>query len=253
MQSNITSPSSPAENDSAATVAPALYLLPVTMSDEAPDRVLPAYNLHLLNNIRCFVVENVRTARRFLKRVNRLIDINSLSFVELSEHTPDADIPPMLDPLAQGSPVGVMSEAGCPAVADPGARLVEVAQRRGFKVIPLVGPSSILLALMASGMNGQNFTFNGYLPIDDRNRDARLRELANIINRHDTTQIFIETPYRNNRLIGRLCSVLPGSLRLCIASDITGPRESIITRSLADWKNTTCDYDKTPTIFVLGR
>ncbi len=239
--------------DAPAEPEAAVYLLPVTMSDEAPDRVLPAYNLTLLRAIRYFVVENVRTARRFLKRVDKNINIDDLSFVELSEHTPDAEVPAMLSPITDGHAVGVMSEAGCPAVADPGARLVEAAQRRGIRVVPLVGPSSILLALMGSGMNGQNFTFNGYLPIDDRARDNRLRELANTVSRHNVTQLFIETPYRNNKLIARMAAVLPPTLKLCVASDITGPRESILTRTLAEWRKAQYNYDKIPTIFVLGQ
>lgn len=242
-------------SDLALNTAPeaAVYLLPVTMSDETVDRVLPAYNLQLLKNIRFFVVENVRTARRFLKKVDKNINIDDLTFVELSEHTPDSEVPAMLAPVSEGLAIGVMSEAGCPAVADPGARLVEAAQRRGIRVVPLVGPSSILLALMGSGMNGQNFTFNGYLPIEDRARDNRLRELAGLVSRHNTTQIFIETPYRNNKLIARIASVLPATLKLCVASDITGPNESVITRSLADWRKARYDYDKIPTIFVLGQ
>lgn len=230
-----------------------LYLLPVTMSDGDPAAVLPAHNIALLTRLRYYVVENVRTARRFLKRADRTIDINAIEFVELSEHTPETDVSAMLAPLIAGNDLGVMSEAGCPAVADPGARLVAAAQARGLKVVPLVGPSSILLALMASGMNGQNFTFNGYLPIDDKALDARLRDMVTQINRHDTTQIFIETPYRNNRMLARLCTALPPTLKLCVASDITGPAENIITRTVADWRKADYDYNKTPAIFVVGR
>lgn len=243
------------ETDTQRKVKPgvALYLLPVTMSDGDPADVLPQSNLMLIRQLRHFVVENVRTARRFLKRVDRTIDIDALSFVELSEHTPDADIPAMLDPILRGDAIGVMSEAGCPAVADPGARLVEAAQSRAIRVVPMVGPSSILLALMASGMNGQRFTFNGYLPIDDKTRENTLRNMAAQIARTDTTQIFIETPYRNNKLIHKMTAVLPASMKLCIAADITGAAESIVTRTLAEWKRTDFDYDKTPAIFVLGR
>lgn len=230
-----------------------LYLLPVTLSDSDPRLALPDYNLWLLRQIKHFAVENLRTARRFLKRVDREIDIDSLELVELSEHTPDSDIPTMLKPVLNGKPLGVMSEAGCPAVADPGARLVDAAQRRGLPVFPLVGPSSILLALMGSGMNGQNFTFNGYLPIDEGRRDAALKAMARTILKDNTTQIFIETPYRNNRLLARLATVLPPTLRLCVASDLTGQRQSVVTRALGEWKKAHYDYDKIPAIFVLGQ
>lgn len=231
---------------------PAIYLLPATISDEPPLSVLPEYNIRVLNSIRYFVVENVRTARRFLKRVNPAIDIDALNFVELSEHTCPDEVTSMLDPIAAGHPVGVMSEAGCPAVADPGAMLVDAAQRRGITVVPLVGPSSILLSLMASGMNGQSFTFEGYLPVDRAARSARLRDIVNDVRRHATTHIFIEAPYRNNRMIAFLADTLPPTLRLCVASDITGPTQSIRTLTAAQWRTKKYDYDKIPTIFLIG-
>ena len=147
--------------------------------------------------------------------------------------------------------MGIISDAGCPAVADPGADLVAIAQRRGYKVFPLVGPSSILMSLMASGFNGQRFAFEGYLPVDAQARQARLKEMMRRIEREQQTQIFIEAPYRNNQLIADLAQRLPGSLRLCVASDITGDSQSIITRSLAEWKQSRYDYHKIPTIFLL--
>lgn len=232
---------------------PALYLLPVTLSDNSnPTDVLARYNLEIFCKIKHFVVENLRTARRFLKKVDKNINIDSLTFIELSEHTSERDIPAMLDPVYSGEPVGVMSEAGCPAVADPGARLVAIAQQRGIPVIPLVGPSSILLSLMASGFNGQGFTFNGYLPIEEKSRDNTLRNLAATVRKNNITQIFIEAPYRNNRLIARMLEILPAETKLCIASDITGPRQSIVTQTIAHWKRQQFDYDKIPTIFLLG-
>ena len=157
----------------------------------------------------------------------------------------------MLEPLMSGQPVGVISEAGCPAVADPGADLVAVAQSRGLKVVPLVGPSSIILALMASGFNGQEFAFRGYLPVEAKARTARLKEMERLTRSCRQTQIFIETPYRNNRLIAELCSSLPGGMKLCVASDITGPSQSISTRTLAQWSKASYDYAKRPTIFLL--
>ncbi len=229
----------------------ALYLFPVGLSDSAMTEVLPQANIDLLRQVRYFVVENLRSARRFLKKVDRNIDIDSLTFTELSEHTAAAEIPAMLAPLERGEAIGVISEAGCPAVADPGADLVAAAQRRGLKVIPLVGPSSILLSLMASGFNGQSFAFEGYLPIEDSARGKRLKEMQLRIQRERQTQIFIETPYRNNKLLAELCQRLPGNMLLCVASDITGPKQSIITRPLSAWAKSTYDYNKIPTIFLL--
>ena len=231
----------------------ALYLMPVTLSDTDPAGVLPQKNLMLLRRINHFVVENLRTARRFIKKADRSIDLESLHFVELNEHTDERDIPEMLNPVLQGNAVALMSEAGCPAVADPGARLVEYAHRRGVEVIPLVGPSSILLALMASGMNGQNFCFRGYLPIDEKKRAEVIKYMISEIRKHDTTQIFIETPYRNNRLLDCLLKVVPSDINLCIGADITGPDECIKTHSVADWKKLKPELTKLPTIFLLGK
>lgn len=228
-----------------------LYLFPVPMGDSPVDRVLPPANIAIIREVRHFVVENLRSARRFLKSCDRNIDIDSLSMVELNEHTDPADVAPMLDPMAAGHSIGVISEAGCPAVADPGADLVAVAQTRGYEVVPLVGPSSILLSLMGSGFNGQNFAFNGYLPVDAKARGLKLKEMMRRITAERQTQIFIETPYRNNRLIADLAERLPGDIRLCVASDITCSRQSIITRPLSQWKKASYNYDKIPTIFLL--
>lgn len=230
----------------------ALYLIPSTMSDAPVTDVIPEGNLAVIRGIRHFVVENVRTVRRFLKRCDRNIDIDSLTFTVLDEHTRQEDIPPMLAPLSEGQLVGVISEAGCPAIADPGADLVAIAQERGYEVIPLVGPSSIILSLMGSGFNGQSFAFIGYLPHEAKARTTRLRELEQRIRREGQTQIFIETPYRNNRLIAELASTLPGGLKLCVASDITGPQQSILTLPLSKWLRRKYDYDKIPTIFLLN-
>ena len=230
----------------------ALYLIPSTMSDAPVTDVIPDGNLAVIRGIRHFVVENVRTVRRFLKRCDRTIDIDSLTFTVLDEHTRQEDIPAMLAPLAEGQAVGVISEAGCPAIADPGADLVAIAQARGYEVVPLVGPSSIILSLMGSGFNGQSFAFIGYLPHEAKARATRLRELEQRIRREGQTQIFIETPYRNNRLIAELASTLPGGLKLCVASDITGPQQSIVTLTLSKWAHRKYDYDKIPTIFLLN-
>lgn len=231
----------------------ALYLLPVPMSDNCPDTVIPAYNIDIIRGISHFVVENIRTARRFLKKFDRSININLLTFTELSEHTSESELPDMLSPISEGKPVGIMSEAGCPAVADPGARLVALAQQRGIKVVPLVGPSSILLSLMASGFNGQNFTFDGYLPIEEKAREAALRNMSVSVTRHNVTHIFIETPYRNNSLMATLLKVLPRDMKLCVASDITGPAESILTRTVGAWQQSKTTLPKIPTIFLIGQ
>lgn len=230
-----------------------IYLFPTTLSEATPpDAVLPAANIELLRSVRFFVVEELRTARRFLKACDRSIVIDDLHFEVLNEHTPAEDVEGMLAPALEGHDIGVLSEAGCPAVADPGADLVAAAQRRGIEVVPLVGPSSILLSLMASGFNGQSFAFLGYLPQDASARAARLRDMQRDI-RRGQTQIFIETPYRNNRLIAELTRSLPAELLLCVASGITGPGQNIRTRSLRQWARTDYNYDKTPTIFLLYR
>lgn len=221
------------------------------MGDAAPADVLPQSNLSLIREIRYFVVENIRSARRFLKAVDRGINIDELHFEELSEHTRPEEVTSMLAPMDEGHSIGVISEAGCPAVADPGADIVAVAQRRGMKVVPLVGPSSIILSLMASGFNGQSFTFLGYLPVEAKARTAAFREIEREIRIKRRTQIFIETPYRNNRLIDEIVKTLPGDMLLCVASDINGSRESIVTLPLAKWRTRQYDYSKIPTIFLL--
>jgi len=238
--------------DNTRQIRPALYLIPSTMSDAPVSDVIPDGNITIIRGIRHFVVENVRTVRRFLKRCDRNIDIDTLSFTVLYEHTRPEEIPAMLSPIAEGHPVGVISEAGCPAIADPGADLVAIAQTKGYETIPLVGPSSIILSLMGSGFNGQSFAFVGYLPHESKARTARLRELEQRIRREGQTQIFIETPYRNNRLIAELASTLPPGLKLCVASDITGPQQSIVTLPLSKWAKRKYDYDKIPTIFLLN-
>lgn len=230
---------------------PTLYLLPVTLSDSMPTEVMPARNIEVARSVRHFIVENLRSARRFLKKCDRSIDIDSLTFSVLDEHTSPGDVAAMLAPMEEGADIAVVSEAGCPAVADPGALAVAEAQRRGWRVVPLVGPSSILLSLMASGFNGQTWAFAGYLPVESGARTARLREMERRIMREDQTQIFIETPYRNNRLIAELCRTLPPTMLLCVAADITGAAERIITRPLSWWSKASYNYDKTPTIFLL--
>lgn len=229
----------------------ALYLIPVHLSDVPLSDVLPQRNIELVGHIKHFIVENVRSARRFLKKCDRSINIDEITFYELNRHTDPNMVSGYLAPLEQGLPMGVISEAGCPAIADPGADVVAAAQRKGLKVVPLVGPSSIVMGLMGSGFNGQSFAFVGYLPIDAAQRAKRLREMVRRIEHDSQTQIFIETPYRNNQLLAELASVLPASIKLCVARDITGPAESIITRPVRDWAKCRPDLNKVPAIFLL--
>ncbi len=212
--------------------------------------MLPELNIRLISTIKYFVVEELRTARRFLKACDKSIIIDDLDFKVLNEHTPPGDVEPMLRPALEGHDIGIISEAGCPAIADPGADLVAAAQRRGIEVVPLVGPSSILLSLMGSGFNGQSFAFLGYLPIGTK-RGAALRQMERDIRTRRQTQIFIETPYRNNRLIAELTAALPAEMLLCVAADITGPGQSIRTMPLKEWRTAQYNYDKRPAIFLL--
>ena len=222
------------------------------MSDSPIDHYLPTHNVEITRQIKHFIVENVRTARRFLKKCDKAINIDELTFYELNNHTDLSEVESYLAALAEGQPIGVMSEAGCPAVADPGALPVAIAQRKGYKVVPLVGPSSILMAQMASGFNGQGFAFNGYLPIETSARNQKIKELENDAYRKDMTQIFIETPYRNNRLIETLCKTLRPDTLLCVASAITdSDHESIVTLKVKQWAKRKYNYDKIPTIFLI--
>ena len=229
----------------------ALYLLPVTLGDTPLEQVLPSYNTEIIRGIRHFIVEDVRSARRFLKKVDREIDIDSLTFYPLNKHTSPEDISGYLKPLAGGASMGVISEAGCPAVADPGADVVAIAQRQKLKVIPLVGPSSIILSVMASGFNGQSFAFHGYLPIDASERTNTIKKLEGRIYSENQTQLFIETPYRNNKLAEELIRTCRPSTKLCIASDITCEDEYIHTRPVKDWAGKVPDLSKKPTIFLI--
>ncbi len=229
-----------------------LYLIPTVLSDSAPlENVLPSGNTAVVVRLKHFIVENVRTARRFLKRVDREIDIDSLTFYELNQHTDAMQIGSFVQPLQQGFDMGVISEAGCPAVADPGADVVAVAQKMGARVVPMVGPSSILMSIMASGFNGQSFAFHGYLPIEKNERTQALRRLEQRIYAENQTQIFIETPYRNQQMMEELCRTLRPQTKLCIARDITGDGESIRTRTLAEWKKSLPEIGKVPCIFLI--
>lgn len=229
----------------------ALYLIPVTLGDTPLSQVLPSYNIEIISGIRHFIVENVRTARRFLRQTDAKFDIDGSQFFELNKHTSPQDIAGFLQPLCEGKPMGVISEAGCPAVADPGADVVAIAQRKGLKVVPLVGPSSIILAVMASGFNGQSFAFNGYLPIKADERARKLRQLEQRIYNEHQTQLFIETPYRNGKMIEDIIACCRPQTKLCIAANLTCDDEFVCTRSVKDWKTRVPDLSKVPTIFLL--
>ena len=229
----------------------ALYLLPVTLGDTELNTVLPAYNIEIIQGIKHFIVEDVRSARRFLKKVDREFDIDSLSFYPLNKHTSAEDISGYLKPLLAGQSMGVISEAGCPAVADPGADVVAIAQRKNLKVVPLVGPSSIILSVMGSGFNGRSFAFHGYLPIEPGERVKRIKQLEQRIYSENQTQLFIETPYRNHKMIDDLLQNCRPQTKLCIAANLTCEGEYIKTRTISEWKGKVPDLSKIPCIFLL--
>lgn len=214
---------------------------------------MPVYNREVILGIRHFIVEEVRSARRFLKRVDRDIDIDSLTFYPMGKHADAALFASYLRPLEAGEAMGVISEAGCPAVADPGADVVAIAQKKGLRVVPLVGPSSMIMAVMASGLNGQSFAFHGYLPIDATERVKRLKQLEVRAQQEHQTQLFIETPYRNAKLFETLCSTLRPQTRICVAAGITTDEEWIRTMTVAEWRRQRLpDLSKIPAIFLMG-
>lgn len=230
-----------------------LYLVPNVLAEGDWQTVLPAQIHTVLTQTRFFIVENIRTTRRFMKQVNRDINIDACTFFEINKRTNTSDIPGFLKPLTEGNDVAVISEAGCPGVADPGADVVKIAHKKGIKVVPLVGPSSILLALMASGLNGQNFAFKGYLPVKPQERVKAINQLEKQIKQYKQTQIFIETPYRNNQLMADILKTCSPFTSLCIAANITGEKEFIQTKTIQDWKKSGLpDLHKQPVIFLIG-
>ncbi|WP_165043356.1 SAM-dependent methyltransferase [Dysgonomonas sp. ZJ709] len=230
---------------------PSLFLIPVTLGETTIERVLPSYNKEIILQTKHFIVENIRTARRFLKKVDASIDIDELTFYELNKHTNLEQIETYLTPISKGFHIGIISEAGCPAIADPGSDIVAIAQRKNYNVIPLIGPSSILLSLMASGFNGQSFAFQGYLPVDSGERVKKIKQLEHRILNEDQTQIFIETPYRNLKIVEDLIKNCPSSLKLCIAMNITCEDEYIKTLPVKEWSKKLPDMAKKPCIFLL--
>ena len=230
-----------------------LFLIPVTLGETPVSRVLPEYNAGVISGIKHFIVENIRSARRFLKASVPSIDIDSLTFYELNEHTDPKTIGGYLDPITKkGMDMGVISEAGCPAVADPGALVVEMAHKKNVRVVPLSGPSSMIMAVMASGFNGQSFAFNGYLPVKPGERSAKIRLLEGRAWKENQTQLFIEAPYRNLKMLETLVSVCRKDTRLCIAAGITCEEEYIHTHTIEEWKKIPePPINKVPAIFLL--
>ncbi|MCI5777169.1 MAG: SAM-dependent methyltransferase [Bacteroidales bacterium] len=227
-----------------------LYMIPTYLAETTPCDTFPAANADVVKSVRHYVVENARTARRFLKSIDKSIDIDSLTMSELSEHSVNANTAQMLAAAENGEDVAMVSEAGCPGVADPGADLAAEAHRKGIQVVPLVGPSSLLMSLMASGLNGQNFAFSGYLPIGSELTKA-LRKMEDRSQKEKQTQIFIEAPYRNDKMLQTLLQTLKAETRLCVARDIMGPEELILTKRVADWRKTTLpELHKRPTVFL---
>ena len=232
----------------------ALYLIPVTLGETPIEQVLPSYNHEVIMGIRHFIVENIRSARRFLRQTDKAFPIDESTFFEMGKHSDERQFSQYLQPLREGKPVGVISEAGCPAVADPGADIVKLAQREGLRVVPLVGPSSMIMAVMASGLNGQSFAFNGYLPVEPADRAKRLKALESRAWTEGQTQLFIETPYRNQKMFQSLLSTLRPQTRLCIAAGITTEDEYIHTLHISEWKSTKLpDLSKVPAIFLINK
>lgn len=230
-----------------------LWLIPSMLGDTPADRVIPAYNIMVIGTLKIFIVEEIRTARRFLKKCIPEINIGELEFLVFNEHSDTVDLSPFIEPLMNGKDVGLLSEAGIPCIADPGSEIVKASHEHQIVVKPLTGPSSLFLALMASGFNGQNFAFHGYLPVDKKLRKKSLRELEKAIYANDQTQLFIETPYRNRQLVESILETCMDSTLLCIANLLTDNNEEIITRSIREWRKNIPDLNKKPSIFLLYR
>ena len=230
-----------------------LYLIPTTLGEMNPEDVMPQTIKRSIDFIDDYIVENDKTARKFIKSIAPNKKQAELRLSLLNKHTESSDYQKMMQPLLEGRNVGLMSEAGCPGVADPGAVIVKLAHEKGIQVVPLVGPSSILLAIMASGMNGQSFTFNGYLPIDASEKKSTLKQLERLSFEKNQSQLFIETPYRNNKIFEDMLATLQPNTHICVACDITLPTEFIKTRTVNDWKKNKVDLHKRPCIFIIHK
>lgn len=230
-----------------------LYLIPTRLGDNPPLEVLPISIKKVIEDIDYYIVENEKTARRFIKRISPGKSQPKLKLSILNKYTTEAERNTFLNPCLDGESIGLLSEAGCPAIADPGSDIVSLAHQMNIRVVPLVGPSSIIMALMASGMNGQSFCFNGYLPIDKGERKSKLKSLERLSSEHNQAQIFIETPYRNMKMLNDLSSVLQPQTRVCVACDLTLPTEFIKTMSAKAWKHNKEDLHKRPAIFIIQK
>ena len=230
-----------------------LFLIPVPLAEDAAAKTFTPYLVDTINHIKEYIVENEKTARRFLKEAGLKTPQSELTIHDYGKHSRNNSLKPFFTGLQAGNDVGLMSEAGCPGIADPGADIVAEAHRRGIKVVPLVGPSSILLALMASGFNGQGFAFQGYLPIDKVDRSRKIKELENLSDRLNQTQIFIETPFRNNPLLEEILKTGNPKTKLCIACNLTAADELVQTKTIAEWQTQVPDLHKKPTIFLISR
>lgn len=229
-----------------------LYLIPTTLGECEHENVLPSYNALIFRDIDVFIVEELRSARRFLRKAGYKKDFEQVIFHLLNEHTPENEVSCMLEEAFKGKNIGLLSEAGLPCVADPGNIAVRIAHRKQIKIIPLVGPSSIMLSLMASGFNGQNFAFNGYIPVKDPDKTKKIKELENLVLKYQQTQIFIEAPYRNISLFESIIKTCHPETMLCIATDLTMDTEYIASKKIVEWKKQTPDINKRPTVFLLG-
>jgi 16S rRNA (cytidine1402-2'-O)-methyltransferase len=227
-----------------------IYLIPVTLGGDDFLKVIPAKVVSLTRELRYFIVEDIRSARRFLRLIDKTFPINDSIFFELNEHTGESDLSGFLEPAMKGNNIGLMSEAGLPGIADPGAKIVALAHKKNIVVSPLSGPSSIIMALISSGLNGQNFTFNGYLPVKPAERAAKIRELERKAN-EGFAQIFMETPYRNQKLLDTILTTCQNGTRLCIAIDITLPTETIRTMSISDWKRNQPNVNDRLVVYVM--
>ncbi|RLD50749.1 MAG: SAM-dependent methyltransferase [Bacteroidetes bacterium] len=228
-----------------------IYLIPTTLGDTEINAVIPANVTDIIDNLHYFIVENIRTARRYIRKVSLNKNIDEITFFELNKHTDIKDVASYLNPCISGNSIGVISEAGNPGIADPGANIVKIAHQKKIDVIPLVGPSSILLALISSGMNGQNFAFNGYLPIKDNERIKKIQYLEKKSKSENQSQIFMETPFRNMKMLEAVLQTCRNNTLLCIATDITLQSEFIKTKTIAEWKKQKPQLNKRPTVFVL--
>ncbi len=230
-----------------------LYLIPTGLGDNAPLEVLPISVKKIIEHIDTYIVENEKAARKFIKTISSGKSQASLNLFSLNKFTDPLEIPSFLEECLAGNSIGLLSDAGCPGVADPGAEVVKIAHQKHIQVIPLVGQSSILLAMMSSGMNGQNFAFNGYLPIDKADRKSKLKQLEKRSYEEQQSQLFIETPYRNNSILEDLSTVLHPETRVCVACDLTLPSEYIKTQTAKDWKFSKMDFHKRPALFIIQK